>query len=287
MGRSPLWPRAPAQISPLEAPAVGPRFTSSRACCLLSLQSLRFTGRHAPPARSLPTSPPPRDPIGAPTRPPPGPLGVPPPPAPQVVCGEWRPTPHGGGGGRGARSRGGSAATDWDERGTSVTGGRWRSGEASGSAQRARAEPSLRRAVSFAVERRLAGCLPANAGNPGQHLRSRVQRSERWGGGEVGGAKGGGRRKRCLLLRLKLGHLGKEVLLFQASSGPRHRTATLVGRWTRILLGREGLARGAAGINSAFRLLSQDSAVALVMVFATFLAPSGYVLSNLSDLRRA
>nr|XP_060476604.1 cytochrome c oxidase subunit 8C, mitochondrial isoform X2 [Panthera onca] len=33
--------------------------------------------------------------------------------------------------------------------------------------------------------------------------------------------------------------------------------------------------------------LSVDSAVALVMVFATFLAPSGYVLSNLSDLRRA
>ncbi|XP_053744714.1 uncharacterized protein LOC128772839 [Panthera pardus] len=90
VGRSPLWPRAPAQISPLEAPAVGPRFTSSRACCLLSLQSLRFTGRHAPPAGSSPTSPPPRDPIGAPTRPPPGPLGVPPPPAPQVVCGQRR-----------------------------------------------------------------------------------------------------------------------------------------------------------------------------------------------------
>ncbi|XP_046936138.1 cytochrome c oxidase subunit 8C, mitochondrial isoform X2 [Lynx rufus] len=32
---------------------------------------------------------------------------------------------------------------------------------------------------------------------------------------------------------------------------------------------------------------SVDSAIALVMVFATFLAPSGYVLSNLSDLRRA
>ena len=214
MGRSPLWPRAPAQISPLETPAVGPRFTSSRARCLLSLQSLRFTGRHAPPARSSPTSPPPCDPIGAPTRPPPGPLGVPPPPAPQVVCGEWRPTPHGGGGGRGARSRGGSAATDGDERGTSVTGGRWRSGEASGSAQRARAEPSLRRAVSVAVERRLAGCLPANAGNPGQHLRSRVQRSERWGGGEVGG--GGGRKK-------------KEVFASQVEAGSSRKGSPVSG----------------------------------------------------------
>ncbi|XP_058596569.1 uncharacterized protein LOC131517994 [Neofelis nebulosa] len=93
--------RARGEVSPVAPGACAnqPSGSSSRRAAfhvfsrLLSphFQSLRFTGRHAPPAGSSPTSPPPRDPIGAPTRPPPGPLGVPPPPpAPQVVCGQRR-----------------------------------------------------------------------------------------------------------------------------------------------------------------------------------------------------
>lgn len=86
----------------------------------------------------------------------------------------------------------------------------------------------------------------------------------------------------------RLGHLGKEILLLRLRQAAlRGRQPDFLGRLARIWLGSKWRIRRAARTDAALHLLSlQESIVGLVVLFATFLVPCGYVLSNLRVFRR-